>query len=87
MSHDWFQTAFQKVTEQNQFDYNLLVPFDWDRRNNEPVSMKMEQQWFSPNVEPAELYTLSVPNSMRCRLKPDKSGYSNLTLCGDWTDT
>lgn len=87
MAHDWFQTAFQKVTEQNQFDYNLLEPHGWESKDNEPISMRIEQQWFTPNVEPAELYTLSVPNSMKYRMKPDASGYTNLTLCGDWTDT
>lgn len=87
MAHDWFQTAFQKVTEQNQFDFSLLEPHGWKSKHNEPISMRVEQQWFTPNVEPAELYTLSVPNSMKYRMKPDDSGYANLTLCGDWTDT
>ena len=30
---------------------------------------------------------LSLPGTARYRLRADRSGFSNLTLAGDWTDT
>jgi uncharacterized protein with NAD-binding domain and iron-sulfur cluster len=38
------------------------------------------------NVDPTERYVLSVPGSSRVRLRPDRSGYGNLYLAGDWTE-
>ena len=32
-------------------------------------------------------YAQSVPGSDKYRLRPDESGYDNLVLAGDWTDS
>jgi uncharacterized protein with NAD-binding domain and iron-sulfur cluster len=39
------------------------------------------------NVDPSDRYVLSVPGSARFRLRADESGYENLALAGDWTET
>jgi uncharacterized protein with NAD-binding domain and iron-sulfur cluster len=38
-----------------------------------------------PNIDPPELYVLSVVGSSKYRLSPGGSGFSNLYLAGDWT--
>jgi uncharacterized protein with NAD-binding domain and iron-sulfur cluster len=44
-------------------------------------------QHVSVNVDPSDRYVQSVPGTERYRLRPDESGYDNLTLAGDWTDS
>ncbi|MGB3486407.1 MAG: FAD-dependent oxidoreductase [Mycobacterium sp.] len=44
-------------------------------------------QHVSVNVDPSDRYVQSVPGSDRFRLRPDESGYDNLFLAGDWTDS
>lgn len=48
----------------------------WDR---------LKGQYWRAVVSPSERYVLSVPNSVYDRLAPDDSGFTNLTLTGDWT--
>ncbi|MEE6169857.1 MULTISPECIES: FAD-dependent oxidoreductase [unclassified Mycolicibacterium] len=44
-------------------------------------------QHLSVNIDPSDRYVQSVPGSDKYRLRPDESGYDNLVLAGDWTDT
>ena len=44
-------------------------------------------QHVAANVDPADRYVQSLPGSGRLRLRPDESGYDNLVLAGDWTDS
>jgi uncharacterized protein with NAD-binding domain and iron-sulfur cluster len=44
-------------------------------------------QHVSMNVDPSDRYVQSVPGTERYRLRPDESGYENLVLAGDWTDS
>jgi uncharacterized protein with NAD-binding domain and iron-sulfur cluster len=44
------------------------------------------QHWRA-NVDPSDRYVQSLPGSDRFRLRPDESGYDNLVLAGDWTDS
>lgn len=64
-----------------QFDWNQL----WA-----PDGLQGEQrfawQYVRANIDPSERYVLSVANSFQYRLQPDKSGYANLFLTGDWTN-
>ncbi|MBS01546.1 MAG: hypothetical protein CMQ24_02400 [Gammaproteobacteria bacterium] len=43
--------------------------------------------YYRANVSPSDRYVLSTPDSLKSRLKPDGSGYSNLYLAGDWVAT
>ncbi|GAY14938.1 FAD-dependent oxidoreductase [Mycobacterium sp. shizuoka-1] len=47
----------------------------------------LETQHVSVNIDPSDRYVLSVPGSDKYRLRPDESGYDNLVLAGDWTDS
>jgi uncharacterized protein with NAD-binding domain and iron-sulfur cluster len=46
-----------------------------------------DTQFWSANVDPSDRYVLSLPGSDRYRLRSDESGYDNLFLAGDWTDS
>jgi uncharacterized protein with NAD-binding domain and iron-sulfur cluster len=48
---------------------------------------QLKSQHLSVNIDPSDRYVQSVPGSDKFRLRPDESGYDNLVLAGDWTDT
>ena len=55
--------------------------------NGERGSAALGTQHLSVNVDPSDRYVQSVPGTERYRLRPDESGYDNLVLAGDWTDS
>ncbi|MFY9920818.1 MAG: FAD-dependent oxidoreductase [Mycobacterium sp.] len=69
------------VTEDG-FAWNLLSGAH-GRRDRAALST----QYLSVNIDPSDRYVLSVPGSDKYRLRPDESGYDNLVLAGDWTDS
>jgi uncharacterized protein with NAD-binding domain and iron-sulfur cluster len=44
-------------------------------------------QFWTANTDPSDRYVQSLPGSDRVRLRADESGYDNLFLAGDWTDS
>jgi len=46
---------------------------------------RFREQFFRVNIDPSELYVLSLPGSTKYRLAPGDSRFSNLYLAGDWT--
>ena len=69
------------VTEQG-FAWQLLVGVNGHRG-----AAALETQHVSVNIDPSDRYVQSVPGSDRYRLRSDESGYDNLVLAGDWTDS
>lgn len=69
------------VTEEG-FAWHLLSGVN-GHRGAEALST----QHVSVNVDPSDRYVQSVPGSDRYRLRSDESGYDNLVLAGDWTDS
>ncbi|HEU4319695.1 MAG TPA: FAD-dependent oxidoreductase [Acidimicrobiia bacterium] len=64
------------------FQWDLLVGSD---RN---IGLdRIDSQYWKANVDPSDRYVLSLPGSERYRLRPDRSGFDNLYLAGDWTDS
>jgi uncharacterized protein with NAD-binding domain and iron-sulfur cluster len=43
-------------------------------------------QFWTANVDPSDRYVQALPGTDGYRLRPDRSGYGNLVLAGDWTD-
>ncbi|WP_224372699.1 NAD(P)-binding protein [Hyalangium versicolor] len=63
------------------FDWTLLVP------SNEGVGeARFTTQYWRANVDPSERYTLALPGTAKARIRPDNTGFENLTICGDWVD-
>lgn len=48
---------------------------------------RFDSQFWKANVDPSDRYVLSLPGSDEYRLRPDRSGFANLFLAGDWTDS
>jgi uncharacterized protein with NAD-binding domain and iron-sulfur cluster len=48
---------------------------------------RLDGQYCTANVDPSDRYVLSLPGTGRFRLRADESGYENLFLAGDWTDS
>jgi uncharacterized protein with NAD-binding domain and iron-sulfur cluster len=55
--------------------------------NGHRGSAALETQHVSINIDPSDRYVQSVPGSDKYRLRSDESGYDNLVLAGDWTDS
>jgi uncharacterized protein with NAD-binding domain and iron-sulfur cluster len=47
----------------------------------------LDSQFWRANVDPSDRYVQSLPGTDRYRLRSDESGYDNLFLAGDWTDS
>jgi uncharacterized protein with NAD-binding domain and iron-sulfur cluster len=67
---------------QNGFEWHLLSGVNGDRG-----AAALDRQHVSVNVDPSDRYVQSVPGSDKYRLRSDESGYDNLVLAGDWTDS
>jgi uncharacterized protein with NAD-binding domain and iron-sulfur cluster len=52
-----------------------------------PAIANFQTQFFRVNIDPTELYCLSLPGTTKYRLPPGRSGFANLFLAGDWTLT
>jgi uncharacterized protein with NAD-binding domain and iron-sulfur cluster len=48
---------------------------------------RLASQYVRANIDPSERYVLSVPGTVHLRLKSGNSGFANLFLAGDWTQT
>ncbi len=70
------------IDENGNFKWELLV--DLKNGKNEE---RFKSQWFKANIDPSELYVLSVTNSTKNRLKTNESGYDNMFITGDWIFT
>lgn len=46
---------------------------------------RFDHQFWRANTDPSERYVLSLRGTTRYRLRPDRSGFENLYLAGDWT--
>ena len=65
------------------FDWSLLCGANGETSAREALAT----QHLRANVDPSDRYVLSVPGSAPYRLRADESGYDNLVLAGDWTET
>ncbi|HEY0758972.1 MAG TPA: NAD(P)-binding protein [Acidisarcina sp.] len=62
------------------FDFGSLVSI-----GNAQGQARLLEQFFRVNIDPSELYVLSLPGTTKYRLAPSDSRFSNLYLAGDWT--
>lgn len=47
---------------------------------------RFDTQYWTANTDPSDQYVQSLTGTDAYRLQPDRSGYRNLVLAGDWTD-
>jgi uncharacterized protein with NAD-binding domain and iron-sulfur cluster len=77
-----FRLYFPGAVTDQGFAWNLLSGVNGSRD-----SSALATQHLSVNIDPSDRYVQAVPGSDKYRLRPDESGYDNLVLAGDWTDT
>jgi uncharacterized protein with NAD-binding domain and iron-sulfur cluster len=53
----------------------------------DPNQSAFDTQFFRVNIDPSELYVLSLPGTAKYRMTSGDSGFENLYLAGDWTFT
>ena len=64
--------------------------FDWELLSGNDGRVDgaaLASQHVSTNIDPSDRYVQSLPGTDRYRLRSDESGYDNLVLAGDWTDS
>ncbi len=64
------------------FDWSLLLDASAARGPD-----RFDSQYWRANVDPSERYVLSLVGTSQYRLRADQSGFSNLSLAGDWLKT
>lgn len=78
-------------TQSSQFWPAAQTPggFDWQVLvgGNGRGADRIDDQYLRANIDASERYVLSPAGSAVHRLPPGQSGFRNLTLAGDWTDT
>jgi len=50
-------------------------------------ALRFDYQFWRANIDPTERYVTCLPNAVQYRLEAWQSGYSNLSLTGDWINT
>jgi uncharacterized protein with NAD-binding domain and iron-sulfur cluster len=70
------------VATKDSFEWHVLI----DPSNNAGEA-RFDSQYWRANVNPSDLYVLSVVGSTKHRLTSEQSGFSNLFLAGDWLKT
>lgn len=92
------QLLLMKLRSVNALNKNLgeILPntiqngkFNWDLlvdSSNQTGENRLDSQYLRVNVDPTEHYVLSLKDSDQYRLKASGSGFSNMTLTGDWID-
>ena len=78
--HVWL--FFPNAVTEAGFAWHLLTGVDGQQGID-----ALATQHVSVNIDPSDRYVQSVPGTDRYRLRPDESGYDNLVLAGDWTDS
>ena len=71
--------TIRKMEDLYADDGYLLVDID-DKQGEE----RLDSQYFRCNVEPSELYVMSVKGSSQHRIKTGETGFENLFITGDW---
>lgn len=79
-NHVWL--FFPAAATEHGFAWDILTGVNGQRGPE-----ALATQYVSVNIDPSDRYVQSVPGTDRYRLRPDESGYDNLVLAGDWTDS
>jgi uncharacterized protein with NAD-binding domain and iron-sulfur cluster len=78
-SRHFWPNAVDPATGGFRWDYLCA---DTDARGPD----RFDTQYWTANTDPSDRYVQALPGTDSHRLRPDRSGYANLVLAGDWTD-
>ena len=67
----------------------LLPGFSWSQLCGADTDHEtaIDSQYWRANIDPSDRYVQSLPGTGKYRLRPDESGFANMVLAGDWTDS
>jgi uncharacterized protein with NAD-binding domain and iron-sulfur cluster len=87
-SHPEYQNEQDRLVERQAHAWlsdwqDGIFPFFGAKKPYDPNDFRSE--FHRANINADQRYTLSVAGSAKARLAPDKSGFGNLFLAGDWT--
>ncbi len=79
-------TLWPAAVENGGFRWSLL--YDGSGATSAvPGEERFDTQYWRANIDPSDLYVQSLPGTNRYRLQPGNTGFTNLTVAGDWTDS
>jgi uncharacterized protein with NAD-binding domain and iron-sulfur cluster len=63
--------------------------FDWKtlQADNADCEARLHQQYFRANTDPTGRYVTAGPKTRHLRINADHTGFENLTIAGEWTET
>jgi uncharacterized protein with NAD-binding domain and iron-sulfur cluster len=76
-------TLWPAAVEDGGFRWSLLC--DVASASNGPE--RLHTQYWRANIDPSDRYVQSLPGTDQYRLHPGRSGFTNLAVAGDWTDS
>jgi uncharacterized protein with NAD-binding domain and iron-sulfur cluster len=82
LDHD-VATLWPAAAEHGGFRWSLLC--DGGPQTTSGAE-RLDSQYWRASIDPSDLYVQSLPGTDQYRLQPGRTGFSNLTVAGDWTD-
>jgi uncharacterized protein with NAD-binding domain and iron-sulfur cluster len=77
----WLHTLWPNIGESEQgFRWNLIYS-----KRDLTGPARLDDQYWRANINPSDRYVLSLPGTLRHRMEPGNTGYTNLYVAGDWT--
>ena len=76
-------TLWPAAVEDGGFRWSLLC--DVASASNGPE--RLHTQYWRANIDPSDRYVQSLPGTDQYRLHPGRTGFTNLAVAGDWTDS
>jgi uncharacterized protein with NAD-binding domain and iron-sulfur cluster len=77
-------TLWPAAVDDHGFDWSLLA----DGGSSATAGAnRLDDQYWRANIDPSDLYVQSLPGTDRYRMKPGSTGFDNLVVAGDWTDS
>lgn len=68
--------------DREDFNWQLLVD-----PSNRQGPERINSQYLRVNIDPSERYVLSAAGTIKFRMNPGETGFSNLFIAGDWAKT
>lgn len=78
-------TLWPDAVENGKFRWSLLCDGS-PATSATPGEERFDTQYWRANIDPSDLYVQSLPGTDKFRLQPGGTGFTNLTVAGDWTD-
>ncbi len=77
-------TLWPAAVDDTGFRWPLLC--DGTRRATKGPE-RLDTQYWRANIDPSDRYVQSLPGTDQYRLQPGRTGFTNLVVAGDWTDS